>query len=187
MLVKWAPVIFSVFGEKALTSWWHHQMETFSALLALCEGNPPVTGGVPSQRPVIRGFDGSFDQCGNKWLDKQSDTGDLRYHLTHYDVTVMIDSLIHICMHQWPRLGRHWFRQSMRCHLFGILNQWWQIPKGTKQQISLKFESLKFESHTHIQVIVWGPKQSWSALGQCFVVMAWLCFSVPISKLVMVW
>ena len=28
-------------------TWWRHQMETFSALLALCEGNPPVTGGFP--------------------------------------------------------------------------------------------------------------------------------------------
>ena len=27
-----------------------HCMETFSALLVLCEGNPPVTGGFPSQR-----------------------------------------------------------------------------------------------------------------------------------------
>ena len=25
-------------------TWWHHQMETFSALLALCEGNPPYKG-----------------------------------------------------------------------------------------------------------------------------------------------
>ena len=25
-------------------SWWHHQMETFSALLALCAGNSPTTG-----------------------------------------------------------------------------------------------------------------------------------------------
>ena len=36
---------------------WRHQMETFSALLALCEGNPPVTGGFPSQRPVTRSFE----------------------------------------------------------------------------------------------------------------------------------
>ena len=28
-------------------TWWRHQMETFSALLALREGNPPVTGGIP--------------------------------------------------------------------------------------------------------------------------------------------
>ena len=42
------------------TSWWRHQMEIFSALLDLYEGNPPVTGGFPSQRPVTRGFEGFF-------------------------------------------------------------------------------------------------------------------------------
>ena len=31
-------------------AWEHHVMETFSVLLALCGGNPPVTGGFPSQR-----------------------------------------------------------------------------------------------------------------------------------------
>ena len=36
-------------------------METFSALLALCEGNSPVTGEFPSQRPVSRSFDIFFD------------------------------------------------------------------------------------------------------------------------------
>ena len=36
-------------------------METFSALLALCEGNLPVTGGSPPQRPVTRSFDVFFD------------------------------------------------------------------------------------------------------------------------------
>ena len=29
---------------------WRHDIETFSASLALCKGNPPVTGGFPSQR-----------------------------------------------------------------------------------------------------------------------------------------
>ena len=36
-------------------------METFSALLAVCEGNPPVTGGFTSQRPVMWSFDIFFD------------------------------------------------------------------------------------------------------------------------------
>ena len=36
-------------------------MGTFSALLALCEGNPPITGGFPSQGPVTWGFDVFFD------------------------------------------------------------------------------------------------------------------------------
>ena len=51
---------------------WRHQMETFSALLALYEMNPPVAGRFLSQRPVTRGFDVSFDLRLNKRLRKQS-------------------------------------------------------------------------------------------------------------------
>ena len=47
-------------------------METFSALLALCAGNSPVSGEFPSQRPVTRSFDVFFHLCLNKWLSKQS-------------------------------------------------------------------------------------------------------------------
>ena len=53
-------------------SWWRHQMETFSALLAFCEGNSPVTGEFPSQRPVVRRFDVFFDVHPNKRLNKPS-------------------------------------------------------------------------------------------------------------------
>ena len=49
-------------------SWWRHQMETCSALLALCAGDSPVTGEFPSQRPVTRSFDVFFDRCPNKHL-----------------------------------------------------------------------------------------------------------------------
>ena len=54
------------------TVWWRHQMEIFSALRALCDGNPPVTGGFPSQRPVTRSFGVFFDLRLNKLLRKQS-------------------------------------------------------------------------------------------------------------------
>ena len=53
-------------------TWWCHQMETFSALLAFCAGNSPVTGEFPAQRPVMRSFDAFFDLHLNKWLSKQS-------------------------------------------------------------------------------------------------------------------
>ena len=36
-------------------------METFSALLAICAGNSPVSGEFPAQRPVTRSFDVFFD------------------------------------------------------------------------------------------------------------------------------
>ena len=46
-------------------------METFSALLALCAGNSPVTGEFPSQRPVTRSFAVFFDLPLNKRLGQQ--------------------------------------------------------------------------------------------------------------------
>ena len=52
--------------------WWCHEMETFSALLAKCAGNSPVPGEFPTQRPVTRSFDVSFDLHLNKRLSKQS-------------------------------------------------------------------------------------------------------------------
>ena len=53
-------------------SWWRHQMETCSALLAICAGNSPVPGEFPSQRPVTRSFDVFFDLRVNKGFSKQS-------------------------------------------------------------------------------------------------------------------
>ena len=40
--------------------------------MVLCEGNSPVTGGFPWQRPVTRSFDVFFILCLNKRLIKQS-------------------------------------------------------------------------------------------------------------------
>ena len=47
-------------------------METFSASLAICAGNSPVSGEFPAQRPVTWSFDVFFDLCPSKWLSKQS-------------------------------------------------------------------------------------------------------------------
>ena len=52
--------------------WWRHQMETLSALLALCAGNSPANGEFPSQRPITRSFDVFFDLRLNKRLSKHS-------------------------------------------------------------------------------------------------------------------
>ena len=59
-------------ASDAHLSWWRHQMETFSALLALCAGNSPAAGEFPSQRPVTRSFDVSLICALNKRLSKQS-------------------------------------------------------------------------------------------------------------------
>ena len=70
-------------------SWWRHQMEPFSALLALCAGNSPV--------PVNSLHKGQWRGalvfsliCAwiNDWVNKR-EAGDLRRHRGHYDVNVM--------------------------------------------------------------------------------------------------
>ena len=53
-------------------TWWRHQMETFSALLALCAGNLPVNDEFPAQLPVTRSFDVFIDLHPNKRLSKHS-------------------------------------------------------------------------------------------------------------------
>ena len=66
-----------VIGPSPRQTWWRHQMETFSALLAICAGN--------SQVP----FDVSLICVWINWVNNR-EAGDLRRYCTHYDVTVMI-------------------------------------------------------------------------------------------------
>ena len=54
-IIQWSPMMTS-------------SNANIFALLALCEGNSPVTGEFPSQRPVTRSFDVFFDLRLNKRL-----------------------------------------------------------------------------------------------------------------------
>ena len=67
-LGKWS--LFHTISRTMSDAWWRHLMETFSALLVLCEGNSPFTGEFPSQRPVRRSFDAFFDLRLNKRSSK---------------------------------------------------------------------------------------------------------------------
>ena len=65
-------------------------METFSALLALCAGNSPVTGGFSSQRAIdaeLWGFLWSVPWKSG-WVNNR-EAGDLSRHRAHYDVIEM--------------------------------------------------------------------------------------------------
>ena len=57
-------------SKRVSESWWRHQMGTFSALLAICAENSPVTGEFPTQRPVTRSFDVFFYLRANERLSK---------------------------------------------------------------------------------------------------------------------
>ena len=68
-LVLILVTFFSKIKHDSMVSW-RHQMETFTASLALCERNSPGTGGFPSQRPVPRRFDVFFEQTVEQTIDK---------------------------------------------------------------------------------------------------------------------
>ena len=74
---------------KKTCPWWYHQMETFSALLVLCEGNPPVTMDY-HHKGQWRGALMFSLICAwtNGWANNW-DAGDLRHHCALYDVTVI--------------------------------------------------------------------------------------------------
>ena len=77
--------------RQAITTWWRHQMRKFSALLAICAGNSPVTGAFPTHKGQWRGSLMFSLICFwiNGWVNNR-EAGDLRRHRTHYDVIVMI-------------------------------------------------------------------------------------------------
>ena len=72
-----------------LVPWWHHQMEIFSALLAICAGNSPVPVNSlhKGQWPGALMFS-SICTWINGWVNNR-EAGDLRLYRAHYDVVVM--------------------------------------------------------------------------------------------------
>ena len=83
----WKDPGFQIFSPRK--SWWRYEMETFSALLAILR--------IIHRSPVDSPHKGQWHRalmfsviCSstNGWANKR-DTGDLRCHHTHYDITVM--------------------------------------------------------------------------------------------------
>ena len=76
-----------------LLSWWCHQIETFSALLTICDRGIPRT-----QRPVTRSLMFSLI-CAwiNDWVSNY-EAGDLRRHCSYFDATVMLQIALRYTM-----------------------------------------------------------------------------------------
>ena len=71
-----------------LSAQFHHEMEAFSVLLALCVGNTPVTGGIPSQRgsEAYLWCHDIFDHdvwLNDVFITNKRMAGDLRRHDAH--------------------------------------------------------------------------------------------------------
>ena len=63
--------------------WCRHDMELLSILLALYEGNPPITADSPHRRPVIPSFDVFLDVSFNKPLNNSWLADNSRRHDAH--------------------------------------------------------------------------------------------------------
>ena len=123
-------------------------MKTFSVLLALCEGNPPVTSGFPSQRPVMQSCDVFFDLCLNKQLSKQSRCQwfdmPLRSLWRHCDdmIPKAYSGLLHLLAHR-PLAGvaansksnfqtyfSNWYNEQVQLNLTHVnatgIHLWWE-------------------------------------------------------------
>ena len=85
-------------------TWWRHQTETFSALLALCAGNSPVPVNSP-HKGQWRGALMFSLICAriNNWVNNR-EAGDLRRHRGHFDVSVMTISQIEGILPKGPYL-----------------------------------------------------------------------------------
>ena len=121
-------------------TWWRHQMETFSALLAICAGNSPVTGEFPTQRPVTWHRALIFSLICvwlNDWVSIR-EAGDLRRYRTHYDVIVMIYNIdrsmrnteVAAYWTQQRKLNRRYFEFPI-C-VFEHFFCWWMIEIRAK-------------------------------------------------------
>ena len=129
------PVMHSFFMLASLShwwsswfTWWRHQMEAFSALLALCAGEFTVPGEFPAQRPVTWSFDVFFDLRVNKRLSKQPrgwwletpswslwrHRNDIRRHDAH------ATSL------ELRKLSATSCKRNFRMHFFYIVSNCWQ-------------------------------------------------------------
>ena len=113
-------------------------MKTFTALLVLCEGKPPVIGGFPTQRPVTWSFY-VFYICTwtNGWANNR-DASDLRRHGTHYDITVMFDSPAY---QEYTTVMRKPPSDIFRCHSNAKLIRSWRKLSNISRYYSFIFVS----------------------------------------------
>ena len=85
-------------------AWWRHQMETFSALLAICAENSPVPVNSPHKGQWRGALMFSLIRARiNGWVNNR-EAGDLRRHQAHCDVIVMYTIFHKDCTPFWCAL-----------------------------------------------------------------------------------
>ena len=153
-----------------IESWWRHQMETFSVLLALCAGNSPVTSEFPSQRPVAQSSDVFFDLSVNKQLSKQSwdwwfetpSRSLWRHCNVHAGCRFDTETTLRYRCHQNQVITVKPGDQTklatfiFSCNMFCLSPEWFRFCQGTWQVIQTNDRHVV---HTYIPASRWGHTQ----------------------------
>ena len=100
------PKMRQIFKQNCMRTWWSYQMETFSALVALCEGNPPVDSPHKDQWRGVMMFS-LICAWRNGWANNR-DADDLRRRRAHYDVTIMKFKLTNFLIAPRGQWVKHW-------------------------------------------------------------------------------
>ena len=150
-------------------SWWRHQRETFSALLALCAGNSPGPVNSP-HKGQWRGALMFSLTCVwiNGWVNNR-EAGDLRRHRGHYDVNVMIP------LHDSLRVSRsiyfscNWKTKRYRLSFYKLLNDpILHFLKSTQVKRG-------YHQYTHKQRVLMHRHEGWNVRhGLCHIYMRYL-------------
>ena len=115
-IASWSSVVVIIDA-----SWWRHQMETFSALLAILRGIPRSPVNSP-HKGQWRGALMFSLICAHiyGWVNNR-EAGDLRRFRAHYEVSVMMST--------YPRRhgGFRTYRQIGARPSAIIINTWWRL------------------------------------------------------------
>ena len=94
-----------------INPWWRHQLETFSAFLAICAGNSPDSLHKGQWRGAL--MFSLICVWINGW-ENNREAGDLRHHRALYDVIVMQSKVVRLVPHAGledrhfdPRIRKH--------------------------------------------------------------------------------
>ena len=151
-------------------SWWRHQMETFSALLALCAGNSPVPVNSP-HKGQWRGalmFTLIYARI-NGWVNTR-EAGDLRRYGPHYDVIVMVADALVLCIR----------RKSATMILIIMQDKWVHVLHWEGSQWCVQSQCRKMRENTNLYMLdntpngnsIWDAKSRRQITKQpCY----WLC------------
>ena len=132
--------------------WWRHQMETFSALLALCAGNSLVPVNSPHKGQSRAALMFSLICVWiNGWVNNR-EPGDLRRHRSHYDVNVMRESKIMADIEQ-------------QCNKVDMIDwKYWSLDKMFDNQ-QTAFSSTFLSKKVHWNVFI-RPNWSFWSIGR---------------------